>query len=307
VKFTNKLSLFPIYSHAKLEGFLKRPVFSHDRILFASSPDGLNWADLDIPVLSCQKVRGSMTYFAAVNAEKDSFYALSSGWIKGVKSWMQFLFCDGEWKSCSSLGIPEIHSLAICNNVMYTIQKLNSPDFSKIRAYCLENSKWPEREIEQSWPEIARDLQDISVVYSQNSYTAIGTLNNDKNQSTLLMFTSLNGEVWEFSHEVFLKGISGVSLLSNPNFCDLDDGEFRLYFRSGSKPAIGNSIYSAVSRDLKSWNLESGKRIGPHGKWANHGVGFPCVWKNKDLYIMAYGAYWGENKQGESVKESWAI
>lgn len=307
MKLTNNLSLFPIYSHAKLERFLKRPLFSHDRILFASSSDGLNWIDLDIPVLSCQKVRGSMTYFSGVNSQRDTFYALSSGWIKESKSWMQFLFCDGEWKSCRSLGIPEIHSLSIFNNVMYTIEKLNSPKSSKIRAYNLEISKWPEKEINQSWPMITQDLQDISVIYSKNHYIAIGTLNNDISGSTLLLFTSLNGENWKLSHEVFIKGISGESILSNPNLCSLDHEGFRLYFRSGTKPAVGNSIYSAVSFDLKSWNLESGKRIGPHGMWANHGVGFPCVWKNKDFYIMAYGAYWGENRQGESVKEHWTI
>lgn len=307
MKFTNKLSIFPIYSHAKLEKFLKRPLFSHDRILFASSFDGVTWVDLKIPVLSCQKVRGSMTYFASVNLEKDAFYALSSGWIKGLNSWKQFLFCDGEWESCSALGIPEIHSFSICNNIMYTIEKLNSPVFSKLRAYSLKTSKWPEREIKQSWPEIARDLQDISVIYSKNLYIAMGTLNNDKNKSVILMFTSINGEVWEFSQEVFLKGISGENFLSNPNLCLLENDEFRLYFRSGEKPAIENSIYSAISGDLKSWKLELGKRIGPHGKWANHGVGFPCVWRSKDQYFMAYAGYWGENRQGEDVKEHWNI
>lgn len=307
MKLTNNLSLFPFYSHAKLERFLNRPIFSHDRILFASSPDALNWTDLDIPALSCQKVRGSMTYFASVNLEKDSFYALSSGWIKDTKSWKQFLFCDGEWRSCFSLGIPEIHSLSICDNVIYTIEKLNSPKFSKIRAYRLETTKWPEKEIEQNWPEIARDLQDLSIIYSRNHYVAIGTLSRDEKQSKLLLFTSVCGQSWDLSHEIFLQGISGEGILSNPNLCSLEGGEFRLYFRSGRKPALGNSICSAVSSDLYSWNVESGKRIGPHGKWANHGVGFPCVWKSKDLYFMAYGAYWGENKHGESVKEYWAI
>ena len=190
---------------------------------------------------------------------------------------------------------------------MYTIEKFDSTKFSKIRAYSLKASKWPEKEMEQSWPEITRNLQDLSVIYSQNSYVAIGTLNKDENHSILLLFTSVNGQTWELSHEVFLRGISGERILSNPNLCSLDNGEFRLYFRTGTEPAVGNSIYSAVSSDLKSWNIESGKRIGPHGKWANHGVGFPCVWKNKDLYFMAYGAYWGENKHGERVKEHWTI
>jgi hypothetical protein len=305
VKLTNKFSFFPIYSHARLERILKRPIFSHDRILFASSSDGLNWKDLDIPVLSCQKVRGSMTYFAAVNIQKSSFYALSSGWDKKAKSWRQFLFCDGIWRSCFSLGIPEIHALSVCNNVMYGIEKFSSPKFSKIRAYTLDPSIWPEKEIEQSWPEIARELQDLSIIYSQDRYIAIGTINKHANQSKLLLFYSLDGKKWELRHEVYLKGISGEGFLSNPNLCLLDNGEFRLYFRAGTKPAVGNSIYSAVSSDLNSWDIESGKRIGPHGKWANHGVGFPCVWKSKDLYFMAYGAYWGDNKYGERVKEHW--
>ncbi len=305
MKLSNNLSLFPIYSHAKLERVLKRPVFSHDRILFASSSDGLNWKDLDIPVLSCQKVRGSMTYFAGVNLNRDSFYALSSGWKRRAKSWRQFLFCDGEWRSCSSLGIPEIHSLSICKSVMYTIEKFSFLNSSKIRAYSLETSKWPEEEFEQYWPEITQDLQDLSVIYSRDHYIAIGTLSKEKFQSTLLLFTSVNGQTWAFSHEVFLPGISGERILSNPNLCALENGQFRLYFRSGTKPAVGNSIFSAVSSDLNSWNIESGKRISPHGKWANHGVGFPCVWKSKDLYFMAYGAFWGENKHGERVKEYW--
>lgn len=275
--------------------------------MFASSKDGLKWTDLDIPILSCNKVRGSMTYFAGINSQNDRFYALSSGWMKRAKSWMQFLFCDGEWKSCISLGVPEIHSFAICDNIMYTIEKFDSPNFSKIRAYSLETSKWPGPEIKQSWPEIARNVQDLTVINAQNYYAAIGTLNNDKNQSSLLLFTSIDGVAWALSHEVRLKGISGEVILSNPNLSVLDNGEFRLYFRFGTQPAVGNSIHSAVSSDLKSWNLEEGKRISPHGKWANHGVGFPCVWKNKDLYFMAYGAYWGENKHGESVKEYWTV
>lgn len=306
MKLTNNPSVFPLYSHAKLEKFLNRPFFSHDRILFASSPDGLSWTDLDIPALSCQKIRGSMTYFASVSLEKDSFYALSSGWIKDSKTWNQFLFCDGEWRSCFSLGVPEIHSLSICENVMYTIEKFNSPKFSRIRAYELGTSKWPEKEIDQSWPKIARDLQDISIIYSRNQYLAIGTLTSGESQPKLLLFKSECGRSWDFSHEIFLQGISGESFLSNPNLFSLEDREFRLYFRSGSKPALENSIYSAVSIDLNSWNIEPGIRIGPHGKWANHGVGFPCVWKSKDLYFMAYGAYWGENKHGDTVKKYWS-
>ncbi len=307
MKLTNKLNLFPIYSHAKLERILNRPVFGHDRILFASSSDGLNWTDLDIPALSCQRVRGSMTYFAGVNFPTNSFYALSSGWIKKAKSWSQFLFCDGEWRSCFSLGIPEIHSMSIWDNVMYTIEKSNSPKFSKIRAYSLKTSKWPQKELKQSWPEVTRDLQDLSVLYFRNHYLAVGTLSKDENESALLLFTSVNGQTWELAGEVFLNGISGESILSNPNLCSLNNKELRLYFRSGAKPAVGNSIYSALSSDLSSWSIESGERIGPHGKWANHGVGFPCVWRTKDHYLMAYGAYWGDNKHGESVKEYWTI
>jgi hypothetical protein len=306
VKLTNDLSFFPIYSHARLERVLQRPIFGHDRILFASSSDGLDWNDLDIPALSCQKVRGSMTYFAGVNIQKDSFYALSSGWNKKAKSWRQFLFCDGVWRSCFSLGIPEIHSLSVCNNIMYTIEKFTLSNFSKVRAFGLNTSIWPEKEIKQSWPEIAQDLQDLSIMYFQSRYIAIGTVNLYADKSKLLLFYSLDGQTWEMSHEIFLKGISGEGILSNPNLCLLDNGEFRLYFRSGNKPAIGNSIYSALSSDLNSWYVEPGKRIGPHGKWANHGVGFPCVWKSKNRYLMAYGAYWGDNKRGESVKEHWA-
>jgi hypothetical protein len=307
VKFTNNPSLFPIYSHAKLERILNRPVFSHDRILFASSLDGLNWSDLNVPALSLQKVRGSMTYFAGVDIQTNTFYALSSGWIKKSKSWRQFLFCDGEWRSCFSLEIPEIHSFSICNNVMYTIEKFNSLTVSRIRAYSLENSKWPEEEITQFWPAVTRDLQDLSILCSRDNYLAVGTLNKGLNQSALLLFTSVNGQTWELSHEVFLEGVSGVKILSNPSLCSLDNDEIRLFFRSGTKPAVGNSIYSAVSSDLYSWNIEPGKRIGPHGKWANHGVGFPSVWKNKDHYLMAYGAYWGENKYGETVKDHWTL
>jgi hypothetical protein len=305
LNFINDFVARPVLSHARIESLFRRPLFGHDRILFSTSVDGLTFIDTKIPPLSCNRSRGTMTYGATFDSNKKNFYALSSAWIKTEQSWKQFIFCNGRWNACSMFNLNFVKSISICNQVLYTVQQLSNDSGFTVVAYDLEIDRWPTKQLQQKWPKSISLISDIMVFESLGFFFAVGTRVTPNHQNSFHIFRSKEGIVWEHFTEVNIKGLGKFSVISNPNIVVTNEGLYRIYFGFGTFPAIDNHIASALSPNLIDWELETGVRVGRHGVWANHGVGFPSVKVINGNYFMAYTGFWGNNSEGNKIYEMW--
>ncbi|MBW1972709.1 MAG: hypothetical protein DRG20_01890 [Deltaproteobacteria bacterium] len=139
-------------------------------------------------------------------------------------------------------------------------------------------------------------ILDVAVIRVKDGYRAYFSGLTSKGCFILSAISSC-GFVFEIEKGIRIgKENTGMAVVNNPSPIFLEDGRIRLYFRAGSKSAIGNMIYSAISSDGLKWEIEDGIRITPSKSWRAfdcHGVGFPNVIRLNHGYRIYYTGYWG--------------
>ena len=80
-----------------------------------------------------------------------------------------------------------------------------------------------------------------------------------------------------------------------------------MYFRTGRRPVLGNTIRSAASRDGSAWTHDPGDRVIPGHLWDSHGAGFPDVTSARagGGFEMRYCGYWGASPAARQTRRRW--
>lgn len=302
----NKLLLSNIKKKANDLRFPVKPV---DRILSATSEDGLNFIrDENIQVDSMGNINREMLYFPDVNQLDDSRYRMYFHSSTRV---------NGRWKG-------EIHS-AIINekglwvregrvqvgvldkiddqflqtprfvdfgraSVLYYARKLDDNKFILEMASSHNGTNFKENTSVSI--DFTLDFPDICFLAQENCLRMYYASKN-----CILSATSQDGIHWFRESGIRLKrGKPGMkALVNNPSVVRLECGRYRMYFRGADKNAFQSCIFSAISNNGKDFEIEEGQRIDYIGKYEKHGVGFPNVIKYDKYWKMYYTGYWGRH------------
>lgn len=112
--------------------------------------------------------------------------------------------------------------------------------------------------------------------------------------SRIHLATSEDGAHWTH-HGVVLKPGPGEFGLRSPWVIATSGSQWRMYFAAGSPHrSLGASIHSATSDDGVRWVREPGVRVAHAGRYAGDGLLSPSVVPISDGRLrMYYGGYWG--------------
>jgi hypothetical protein len=212
-----------------------------------------------------------------------------------------------EWWDSRTAGLRHLYSPSWCAGFLFGIvaERQGAP-----RCFAPGADGRPTDAVEQRWEAIDRFevVEDVTVVESDGSFSAFASVGQSAWSLELHRWHSTDGRDWEYAGHALSSPVAGdrFTLANNPSVTRVEDG-WRMYFRTGTRPALGNHIRSAVSSDLLTWRHDEGVRVMPGGRWASHGVGFPTVWKTADgLWRMLYAGYWGDVDAAAAVARHWS-
>jgi predicted GH43/DUF377 family glycosyl hydrolase len=96
-------------------------------------------------------------------------------------------------------------------------------------------------------------------------------------------------------------------VVNNPSVVMLEDGTWRLYYRSGKMPTLYNDIYAAHSADGLAWESYGPVLThNPQHRYERHAVAFPHVVRLSDgRWRMYYTGYWGRHLLERRTMRSW--
>lgn len=292
-----------------LEKRLAWPLKARDRVRRATSADGLRWKkDRGFVLTHPSHVRDHMTYRASVDDEA-ALWTRASVHDPDRDRWCAALGRIGTWRDLE--GGPLASMLAFWWHAgrMYAVTATSSGG-REIR--CLERGVdgWPSRELRQEWEHIG-DLavQDICLAAMPDGLRAWCTVAASDRLESIHAWSSPDGLAWSWMGPALTSPHAGhwFQLADSPSVVALPDGGWRMYFRTGLRPALGNTIRSARSDDGTRWSHEAGDRIAPGGRWDSDGVGFPCVVAAPDGsgWSMYYASYWGRSHHRARTVRRW--
>lgn len=294
--------MHPLFANI-LEHSFSRPFEARDWILHAISDDGREWQkDKTFRYNPLPLAGFSMSYYTT----KDMYGGIwhhSSQKQYGQSRWLSYLRSVTQEINAKEIFADHLYSPCWQGDKLYAILKGTSDGVN--RAVLIKNifEKTPESmNLSFDGIENAR-INDIYVALFNDQYYAWTTIDEK-----IYQWCSINGIFWQDGQQVMSSPYpdNWYKIANNPCVVKAEGG-WRLYFRSGKQPAIGNQVFSAFSEDLKDWVLEEGARISPGGKWDTHGVGFPFVYYDttEKIWHMYYGGFWGDSKVGEKTKQAW--
>jgi hypothetical protein len=290
------------------ERLLRRPRLVRDRILGATSDDGLTWQKSGSPPIVHPSHRHPhMTYFAAHDDEARLWVRAS---VHDGDGWHTELGQGRRWFDMRELGLRHFYAPSWVDGCIYGVAIVDGrpPRFERRRS---ADGGAPRELVESEWEDAARFtvVHDLHVVRggagALRAYAGVGESDADV---AIHAWTSDDGGA-RWTHEGVAVASpfesAALQLANNPAVVALDGGGWRMYFRTGEQPALGNSIRSARSDDGLSWQHEEGARIAPGGRWDTHGVGFPHVWGEDGGWRMLYAGYWGDTPAAEETAAHW--
>lgn len=289
------------------ERFLARPFGAKDWILRAVSNDGLLWKKDGIFHFNKAPLTAqSMAYYAAMKSN-DEIWFHTSVLRRGEDRWESLLTSGRKSISAREVGFRNLYSPCWCDDLLYCVA-VGESGVKEIVA--ISGGEGVRRCIPQNWVGLSQfdGIEDVCVLKFELQWHAWVAVSREAN-TFITHWVSLDGQTWR-EQKVALESpyrSSWYQLANNPCVVRLSDGFWRMYFRTGKRPATGNVICSAISSNLVDWQHEKGERILPGGKWDHHGVGFPFVYyeHSTKLWVMYYAGFWGHSRAGEAVRKYW--
>lgn len=284
-----------------LESVRDKPIFSQDRILRAYSEDGIYWvkdlkfryeAPLSSPHMDYYVSRDSkqnLWFRSSVFNEKTGrWYTLlssSQGKMHFENASFENLFSPCWWED-KLMGVASYANGERKIVVLGTDQTISS--------ITLQNSQ-----------ELGL-IEDIALLETDSRWVIFGAVrSSDRCEIHQWENRKSDAKEWHYVGLVLDQNQSGLGeVINNPFACCVEKDWF-LYFRSGNKNAIGNSIFLARSQEGKNWEVLPEPILKPGGKWDTHGVGFPFVFKEQKKWTMYYTGYWGNCESGHRTRQKW--
>jgi hypothetical protein len=213
----------------------------------------------------------------------------------------------GRWWDVRKVGVQHLYAPVWVRDRVYGVSARNGHRF--VACFGVGTDELPALPLVQRWENLERFpmLEDLTVFETAGELHAWASVGSSAYELRLHHWRSSDGIEW--THEgIALSAESPgprFDIVNNPSVVRADGG-WRLFFRTGSRPALGNTIRSAFSDDLRTWRHETGERVSPGGRWDPHGVGFPYVWKESGGgWTMLYAGYWGGSREAVHTARHW--
>lgn len=283
-----------------LEMLLDRPFRARDHILRATSEDGLEWSKdhafrYRYPVWH----RDRMSYYVGRDGEGRLWFRSS---IRDGAVWRTELRSPGRVLRLDAVG--SIGGFSWVADRIYLARKGEGAPSAVI---ALDVKGAASRPVPLEWPDLDRHgvIEDVFVLPTKDGQLhAWLSLTREGRGTSIEHHCSGDGLLWR--RQTFrIDGLGAYA--NNPCVIEAAAGQWRMYLRTGDRPAFGNVIRSAVSTDLDTWRLETGIRISPGGRWDTHGAAFPFVERTDGVgFVMYYTGYWGRCSEGEVAARYWS-
>ena len=284
------------------ERWTRRPRLVRDRVLSASSPDGLTWTrDSERPITHPSHRHPHMTYFTA-HDERGRLWVRAS--VQGDR-WYTELGHDRRWHDVRPLGIDHLYAPQWANGALYGIARTG--DRARPACFATGDDAEPVAERLQEWEgsDGFAIVEDLAIVRADR-LVAFASVGNQRRDIAIHRWESDDGTAWDHHGPAIESPYdTPYQLANNPSIVQVEDGTYRAYFRTGERAVLGNHIRSATSQDLETWQHEDGVRLSPGGRWDSHGLGFPHVFRENDTWRMLYAGYWGDTPAADSTREFW--
>jgi hypothetical protein len=288
-----------------------RPLLVRDRVLRARSNNSLVWhKDPSMRLTYPSHTRAHMTYFAARDT-RGRLWIRASVHDAATDSWHTEIGRPGQparaWWDARRAGLMHFYAPTWCGGLVYGVGE--APDGMR-RLVCFRTGDdgIPAAQVEQNWESIGRlaVVEDVCILRVGGEFHAWVSAGASPTAVQVHHWRSQDGVDWRYDGVALTAPVVQASfeLANNPSIVAADGG-WRMYFRTGDRPALGNVIRSAFSDDLRCWRHEQGVRIAPGGRWDSHGVGFPSVWREPGGgWVMLYAGYWGRGTDA-TVERYW--
>lgn len=292
------------------ERLLRRPRLVRDRILSATSADGLTWQKTNAPpVVHPSHRRTHMTYFSARD-DAGRLWIRASVYDPAEEAWHTEIGHGRRWHDVRDLGIRHLYAPSWAGDRVYGVV-VRDGEPPRPGRYRADDSGRPVEPLDSAWEGIERfpvmhDLRVVRVDGTLHAWAGVG--GSDSDVSVHHWESADAGATWTHHGVAVTTPLESapLRLADNPSVVRAPDGGWRMFFRTGDRPALGNVIRSASSTDLRSWKHEDGVRVEPGGRWDTHGVGFPHVWIDAHgQWHMLYAGYWGEAPGAAEAVERW--
>lgn len=291
------------------ERAFNRPFLVRDRVLRAHSEDGLTWAkDPSLRLTHPSHRRAHMSYYTARDP-RGRLWVRASVCDPRTGEWHTELGRPGQsrWWDARSAGLRHLYSPCWTAVGLYGVDV--SGGCRRIACFSTDADALPTASLDQSWENIEgfTVVEDVSIVQALGRDHAWVTSGASPEELQIHHWSSVDGLAWAYDGIAVTAPHPGArfDVADNPCVARVDDG-WRMYFRTGETPALGNVIRSAHSRDLHTWVHEEGVRIHPGDRWDPHGVGFPNVWREADgAWVMLYAGYWGSVPAADTTVSHW--
>lgn len=292
--------------HSVLEQALGRPRLVRDRVLLATSDDGLRWRkDERVHLTHPSHRRAHMTYYTALDP-RGRLWLRASLHDPATDRWYTALGRRGRWIDVRRLGVQHLYAPCWDGRRLYGVA-------AGPVCFATDDDDEPVAPVDQDWEGMAQFpvVNDLWLTRVESgrlvAFASVGTSDADM---SIHRWESADGLAWAYAgHAVGSPFDSdGFRVANNPCVVAVGDGSWRMYFRSGERLVLGNSIRSARSDDLALWRHEDGDRIAPGGRWDSHGAGFPRVWRETGRggrWRMHYAGYWGATPLAAETEERW--
>ena len=286
--------------------FWQWSVFPYDRILSASSEDGLSWdrdegVRLDVGGLNGSSqvyypdlfstTEGLRMYYRGGGDDSVILSAFSTDGLCWREEPGERVGLRGGFKRLGSsdiVALPEGYRIyfAADDGERWKIYRAESPDGLNWGAEtcCIDTG-----------PHDLPHVQDPSIVTFEGCYQMYFMRFSARETH---IYTSISSDGLQWSEMQCCQGLSDAqtAFVRTPNVVPLDDGNWRMYFaETTGASALGSRIASAVSSDGLQWRRDEGIRLHPGGELDGQGVFCPEVVRIGDRWKMYYGGYWNKH------------
>lgn len=289
------------------ERLFNKPFGARDWILRAFSNDGLHWEkDASFRFNSAPLTAQAMSYYVGMGPEFELWFH-TSVLYRGEGKWQSLLRSKQCTITAKELGVQNVYSPSWCGDRLYCVFVHES---GKREVTALSIREGCPRIVPLSWEGLSNcgDVEDVFVLQDNDVWHAWLSV-RCKRKTAIRYCTSVDGLFWT-DRGVALESpyhSHWYQLANNPCVVPLGERGWRMYYRTGLSPAVGNVIASSFSDDLVKWKEDKTISIEPGGVWDRHGVGFPFVYydRKNTKFVMYYAGYWGNSKAGNEVRDYW--